>query len=54
MNDEKYICMICTYEYDPARGDPEGGIPPGVPFEDLPHDWKCPTCGAGKEHFEPM
>ena len=51
---KKYICMICTYEYDPEKGDPEGGVAPGTPFEELPDTWVCPTCGAGKESFEPM
>jgi rubredoxin len=44
-------CDLCGYEYDPAVGDPENGIPPGTPFEDLPDDWTCPICGAGKEDF---
>lgn len=46
-----YVCDVCGYEYDPAIGDPENGIPPGTPFEDLPDDWTCPTCGAEKEFF---
>ena len=46
--------MICAYEYDPEVGDPDGGIEPGTPFEDLPDTWACPICGAGKDHFEPM
>ena len=49
---EKYVCIICGYIYDPADGDPENGIPPGTPFEDIPDDWTCPACGVGKEHFE--
>ncbi|RJR15947.1 MAG: rubredoxin [Nitrospiraceae bacterium] len=24
----------------------------GIPFEQLPDDWKCPTCGALKKAFE--
>ncbi|MFA5802495.1 MAG: rubredoxin [Thermoleophilia bacterium] len=24
----------------------------GTPFEELPDDWKCPTCGAPKNEFE--
>ena len=32
--------------------DPEGGIPPGTAFEDLPEGWVCPACGVGVEHFE--
>ena len=48
---EIHECDLCGYEYDPAVGDPENGIPPGTPFEDLPDDWECPICGAGKEDF---
>ncbi len=49
---KKYECMICGYVYDPEKGDPENGIPPGTSFEDLPDDWTCPICGAGKEEFQ--
>ncbi len=49
---EKWECLVCGYIYDPAEGDPEGGIPPGTPFEELPDDWVCPECGAEKEMFE--
>jgi rubredoxin len=37
--------------YDPATGDPDGGISPGTLFEDLPDDWVCPQCGVGKDDF---
>ena len=40
----KYVCSICGYVYDPAEHD-------GVPFEELPADWKCPRCKQGKEKF---
>jgi len=49
---DKYECTICGYVYDPAEGDPEGGISPGTRFEDIPDDWVCPTCGASKDQFE--
>lgn len=49
---EKWECLVCGYIYDPAQGDPEGGIPPATPFEQLPDDWVCPECGAAKEMFE--
>ena len=39
--------------YDPDEGDPDGGIPPGTAFEDIPSDWFCPVCGARKQDFEP-
>ncbi|NOX84664.1 MAG: High molecular weight rubredoxin [Chlorobi bacterium] len=48
---DTYTCDLCGYEYDPEEGDPDNGIPPGTPFEDLPDDWACPICGAGKEDF---
>ena len=47
----KYVCNVCGYIYDPAEGDPENDIMPGVDFKDLPDDWVCPVCGAGKDSF---
>jgi flavin reductase (DIM6/NTAB) family NADH-FMN oxidoreductase RutF/rubredoxin len=48
----KYRCKICGYIYDPAKGDPDGGIKPGTPFEELPDTWACPICNAPKSEFE--
>jgi rubredoxin len=48
---KKYKCVICGYIYDPELGDPEGEIEPGVDFNDLPPDYICPVCGAGKDEF---
>jgi rubredoxin len=48
---EKYQCVICGYIYDPEEGDISSGIKPGVPFINLPHDYTCPLCGAGKDEF---
>ena len=49
---EKWISTVCGYTYDPAVGDPAGGIDPGTAFEDLPDTWVCPECGVGKDMFE--
>ena len=49
---EKYLCSICGYIYDEAKGIPEAGIAPGTLWEDVPEDWVCPLCGATKEEFE--
>ena len=49
---DRYICVVCGYVYDPEKGDPESGVEPGTLFEDLPDDWVCPVCGAGKDQFE--
>ncbi len=51
---QKWQCINCQYIYDPAVGVPEQGIEPGIPFEDLPDNWRCPNCGVGKNYFEPM
>lgn len=48
---EKYTCDVCSWVYDPAVGYPEGGIPAGTSFEDLPDDFECPLCGVGKSEF---
>jgi PAS domain S-box-containing protein len=48
----KYECTVCGYIYDPELGDPDGGIDPGTPFEEIPDDWVCPVCGASKDQFE--
>ena len=48
-----WICTSCGFVYDPDEGDPDGGIPPGTPFESIPDDWFCPVCGARKSDFEP-
>ncbi|PIE03259.1 MAG: rubredoxin [Acidobacteria bacterium] len=49
---DRYVCTLCGYVYDPEAGDPDSGIAPGTPFEDIPDDWECPICGAAKEDFE--
>ncbi len=48
----KYECTICAYIYDEDEGDPESGVAPGTKWEDVPDDWVCPVCGAGKGDFE--
>ena len=50
----RFQCAACSYIYDPAAGDPDGGIAPGTAFEDIPDDWVCPVCGATKDMFEEL
>jgi CRP-like cAMP-binding protein len=45
-------CTVCDYVYIPEFGDPERGIPPGTPFEELPDSWTCPDCGEPKSVFQ--
>jgi rubredoxin len=49
---DKWECTACGYVYDPRKGDPDHGIPPGTKFEDLPDTWVCPECGVDKSLFQ--
>lgn len=51
---KKYVCDVCGYIYNPAVGDPDNGVAAGTAFADVPADWVCPECGAGKSEFSPM
>jgi len=46
----KYECF-CGYVYDEALGIPAIGIAAGSIWNDVPEDFACPTCGAGKDAF---
>lgn len=48
----EYECKPCGYIYREEDGCEEHGIAPGTKWEDLPDDFECPLCGAGKEDFE--
>ncbi len=41
----KYVCQVCGYIYDEGKE--------GIPFADLPGDWRCPWCKASKDNFQP-
>lgn len=47
----KFVCSVCGYIYDEAKGIPEAGIAPGTVWEALPANWVCPLCGAAKADF---
>ncbi len=49
---KKYECENCFYVYDEEKGDPDNGVAPGTKWEDVPEDWVCPECGAGKDMFK--
>nr|GMD46758.1 Rubredoxin 4 [Ipomoea batatas] len=52
LNTGIYECRSCGFKYDEAAGDPSYPIPPGLPFNRMPEDWRCPTCGAAKSFFQ--
>ena len=47
-----FVCELCGYEDDAKVGDVDNGVEAGTDFEDLPADWVCPLCGAGKDDFD--
>ncbi len=48
---KRYACRVCSHVYDPFDGEPENGIEPMTSFLDLPFEWTCPRCGAGRRRF---
>ena len=49
---KRYLCLICGLIYDEADGWPDDGIEPGTKWENVPENWACPDCWAGKEDFD--
>lgn len=49
---QTYVCVVCGFIYDEAKGLPEDGLLPGTRFENIPDDWMCPDCGVGKDDLE--
>lgn len=47
-----WMCLICGWIYDEGAGDPDSGIAPGTPWDEIPDDWACPECGVTKDEFE--
>ena len=47
-----YMCVVCGFVYDEAKGLPQEGIKAGTLWDDIPENWKCPECGAAKSDFE--
>jgi rubredoxin len=49
---DRHECGTCGYVYIPVQGDERNGIAPNTCFEDLPENWRCPVCSAGKRRFQ--
>ncbi|MBX3710710.1 MAG: rubredoxin [Lysobacter sp.] len=47
-----WMCVVCGFIYDEAKGMPDEGIAPGTRWEDVPDTWTCPDCGVTKSDFE--
>jgi rubredoxin len=50
----KYQCTVCGFIYNSKIGDPDRGIAPNTPFEELPDDWVCPQCSSPKDKYVKM
>ena len=46
-----YQCGDCLTLYDQEYGDEKQGFEAGISFHDLPEDYECPVCEAGKSAF---
>jgi rubredoxin len=47
-----WMCVVCGFMYDEAKGLPDEGIAAGTRWEDIPETWTCPDCGVTKSDFE--
>ncbi len=47
-----WMCVVCGFIYDEAKGLLEEGIAPGTRWEDVPETWTCPDCGVTKSDFD--
>lgn len=47
-----WLCVLCGFVYDEREGMPQEGIAAGTRWHDVPQEWACPECGAGKSDFE--
>lgn len=52
MEYKKYMCVVCGWIYDEKTGAPKEGLPAGTRWADVPDDWVCPDCSAGREVFD--
>ncbi len=51
---EAWHCTLCDFVYDEAAGLPAYGIAPGTPWSQVPADFTCPDCAAGKDGFDKL
>lgn len=49
---KKWMCVLCGFIYDEAVGMPHDGVQAGTRWADVPEDWVCPDCSAGKADFD--
>ncbi|MBE9526333.1 MAG: rubredoxin [Proteobacteria bacterium] len=48
----KWMCLICGFVYDEAKGMPSQGVPAGTSWANVPESWVCSDCGQKKSGFK--
>jgi rubredoxin len=51
IDEGKFECPTCAYNYEPQKGDASKGILPGTDFKDLSSLYSCPVCNTPKVKF---
>jgi rubredoxin len=44
----------CGYIYNPDKGCKKRKVAAGTCWAEVPDDYCCPVCGAGKKMFKPL
>jgi len=51
MQTMNYVCDVCGWMYDAGIGVPDQDVAAGTNWVDIPDDFLCPLCSAGKDQF---
>jgi rubredoxin len=52
VEEERFFCMGCSYQYEVIFGDTTQNVGPGTPFDIIDgRTWKCPVCNGPKSRF---
>lgn len=54
IDEGNYECPTCNYVYEKSKGEFLSGIKSGTTFEDLPANFRCPSCKTPKSAFVPI
>lgn len=54
IDEGNYECPTCNYVYEKSKGEFLSGIKSGTAFEDLPANFRCPSCKTPKSAFVPI
>ncbi len=48
---QRMLCTVCNWVYDPLIGEPNQGVEPNTVWADVPDYFLCPECALGKDVF---